>query len=188
MKHIGSYLSILSALLVTGCGTVKTSSSTAPGANLSGYHTFSFAETKTVSGQSASAPAVDTWVQRAIRQELEQRGLHLAQPADLLVCMYLGRATKTMHKANPSLDTGSMGSDLRTYYGLIYDDTWSTQRQVPYKEGTLLVQVVDVQANRAVWEGTATGVIYTNETPAQVQGRLREAVSGMFKTFPAVAH
>src|SRR6267142_2443981 len=176
-------LGVLSELVV-GCGTVKTRSHKAAGVNLLQYHTFDFAEAKDQSDFHFFTPTNEARVKAAIRGELEKRGLRLAGPPDLKVCVYLKTKTKTFDEANPSLETGSLGSDLMTYYGLLYDNDWGTQDVVSYQVGTLVVHAVDVRRNRKVWEGIATGVLYRHPPEKQIEVRIHEAVSGMFKDFP----
>jgi hypothetical protein len=89
-----------------------------------------------------------------------------------------------LDKSNPSLDTGSLASDLRTYYGLLYDKSWGSQSVVIYPEGTLVLQAVAVKKRHQVWEAVAIGVVRRAPTDKQVQERIHEAVAGMFKGFP----
>src|SRR5207248_9975600 len=88
----------------------------------------------------------------AIRSELEKRGLRLAEPPDLKICVYLKTKTKTFDEAIPSVETGSLESDLMTYYGLLCHNDRGAQDVVAYQVGTLVVHAVDVKQNRKVWE------------------------------------
>src|SRR5438270_2452052 len=171
--------------LEVGCGTVGTRSDKAAGVNLLQYHTFDFAEARQASDLRFFTPTNEARVKAAIRTELEKRGLRLAEPADLKVCVYLKTETRTF-AANPSVETGSPRSDLMTYYGLLYENDWGTQDVVAYDLGTLVVHAVDVKQNRKVWEGIATGVLDRNPPDKQVEARIHEAVSGMFRDFPSV--
>jgi len=176
-------LGVVSQFMV-GCGTVETRSDKAAGVNLLQYHTFDFAEARQASDLRFFTPTNEARVKAAIRGELEKRGLRLAEPADLKICVYLKTKTKTFDEGNPSVESGSLVSDLMTYYGLLYGNDWGTQDVVSYEVGTLVVHAVDVRQNRKVWEGIATGVLYRNPPEKQIEGRIHEAVSGMFKDFP----
>ena len=188
MPNTLELLLLLGALsqLMVGCGTLETSSRKAGGVNLLQYHTFDFAEAKHPSDLRFFTPTNEARVKAAIRTELEKRGLRLAEPADLKVCVYLKTKTKTFDKENPSVETGSLRSDLMTYYGLLYENDWGIQDVVAYDIGTLVVHAVDVKQNRKVWEGIATGVLYRNPPEKQIEARIHEAVSGMFRDFPSV--
>src|SRR5438105_5454720 len=105
--------------LVVGCGTVETRSNKAAGVNLLQYHTFDFAEAKRASDLRFFTPTNEARVKAAIWSELEKRGLRRAEPPDLKICVYLKTKTKTFDEANPSVETGSLESDLMTYYGLL---------------------------------------------------------------------
>jgi len=152
--------------------------------NLLQFHTFDFAEPKQASDLRFFTPTNEARVKAAIRAELEKRGLRLAEPPDLKVCVYLKTKTKTFDEAMPSVGSGSLASDLMTYYGLLYENDWGTQDVVSYEVGTLVVHAVDVRQNRKVWEGIATGVLYRNPPEKQTEARIHEAVSGMFRDFP----
>src|SRR6266581_229918 len=92
--------------LVFGCGTIETRSDKAAGVNLLQYHTFEFAEAKQASDLRFFTLTNEARVKAAIRIELEKRGLRLAEPADLKVCVYLKTKTKTFDEANPPLESG----------------------------------------------------------------------------------
>ena len=169
--------------LVLGCGTVVTRSDKAAGVNLLQYHTFDFAEAKQASDLRFFTPTNEARVKAAIRIELEKRGLRLAEPADLKVFVYLKTKTKTFDESNPPIEAGSLGSDLRTYYGLIYANNSGARDVLTYQVGTLVVHAVDVTQNRKVWEGIATGVLYRDPPEKEIEARIHEAVSGMFRDF-----
>ena len=186
MRSTLQFLLLLGALsqVVVGCGTLATRSHKAAGVNLLQYHTFDFAEARQASDLRFFTPTNEARVKAAIRGELEKRGLRLAEPADLKICLYLKTKTKTLDKENPSVETGSLASDLMTYYGLLYENDWGTQDIVTYQVGTLVVHAVDVKQNRKVWEGIATGVLDRNPPEKQIEARIHEAVLGMFRDFP----
>jgi len=169
---------------MVGCRTVETRSDKAVGVDLLQYQTFDFAEAQQPSDLRYFTPTNEALVKAAIRTELEQRGLLMAEPADLKVCVYLKTKTKTFDDTNPSIETGALGFDLATYYGLLYENDWGTQGVAAYQVGTLVVHAVDVTQNRKVWEGIATGVLFPNPPEKQIEARIHEAVSGMFKDFP----
>jgi hypothetical protein len=181
--NVGLFFLVLSQLLL-GCGSLDVQSRKAADADLSKYRTFSFAQAMPASDARFLTPTNETRVKAAIRSELENRGLHFAEPADLQFCVYLKTQAKQLDKQNPSVASGSASSNLGTYYGLLYDNSWGTQNVLNYHEGTLVVQAVDVRQNRKVWEGVATGVVHRNNPDDRVIARIREAVTGMFKNFP----
>ena len=53
--------------------------------------------------------------------------------------------------------------------------------EVPYKEGTLTILVIDRKTNSLVWKGWAVGTV-TDEQPYQRQ--LENSIKRIFKTFP----
>lgn len=178
------FLAMLFPALLLGCVTIETSSRKAPSADLAQYHTFDFAPTSQPSDTRFLTPTNEARVKAAIRSELAQRGLRQDQPADLQFRLFLETRTRNYDRANPSSGSGSMGSDLRKYYGLLYDASWGTQSTITYPEGTLVVQAVDLKQNRKVWEGVATSALHQGLPPEKLEQRIHEAVAGMFKHFP----
>jgi hypothetical protein len=172
--------------LIVGCHTVVTRSTKAAGVNLLQYHTFHFAEAKQPSDLRFFTPTNEALVKAAIRTELEKRGLRMAESADVEVCVYLKTNSRTFDDRNPSFEMGSLGLDLTSYYGLLYESDWGTHDVIAYQVGTLVVHAVDVKENRKVWEGVATGVLYRKSSEKQIETRVHESVSGMFKDFPGL--
>lgn len=64
--------------------------------------------------------------------------------------------------------------------GYNYGTTYRT-RQVPYKEGDLIISLVDKKTNQLVWQGTAAETV---NNPLEYQKRIEKDVSQIFKRFP----
>ena len=52
--------------------------------------------------------------------------------------------------------------------------------QIPYKEGTIVIDIIDRRTNEILWRGRAQDVV----TPNNLEEELREYVSAIFDKFP----
>jgi hypothetical protein len=84
------------------------------------------------------------------------------------------------------------GQTYNTFYsGLGHDLTWMTGRYVPssvvmstdsYRAGTLVVDMFDAASRRAIWRGSASGVL--PDDASQREAAVDAAVARMFADFP----
>lgn len=92
--------------------------------------------------------------------------------------------------------------DLKVHYHaivkereLFYEDWWCDDeswhkygrcqrlRRIHYKEGTLIVDMIDAQSGNQVWRGAAVGVL-ANLSPEEVSKRVEKVVTDIFAKFP----
>jgi Domain of unknown function (DUF4136) len=84
------------------------------------------------------------------------------------------------------------GQTYNTFYtGLGHDLTWMTGRNVPsqvvmstnsYQAGTLVVDMFDAASRRAIWRGSASGVL--PDDASQRNAAIDAAIGRMFANFP----
>jgi hypothetical protein len=73
------------------------------------------------------------------------------------------------------------GAGHGRYYG------WGAPSSVDvyqYKEGTLIVDVVDAKTKQLVWRGFATGTVDPDAKPEQRERKLNDAIAQMMAQFP----
>ena len=109
--------------------------------------------------------AIDRWAERAIERELEADGYqkNTSGRPDVYVVYH----TAVQRKID------------RTYI-----DTWGYGRRVhteSYKEGTLIIDLVDAGQKELVWRGTATGAV---DNLTRAEKKLFGAVERIFAEFP----
>jgi hypothetical protein len=111
----------------------------------------------------------------AISRELEARGLSQSEDPDLFV--NIGVVVKEeiqTRETNARQDMRYLGQ--RNY-------TWQVE-EVPigtYNEGTVTIDLVDVEKNQLVWEGKTSSVILKNNN--KMQKRIDSGVKKAFKKF-----
>ena len=166
-------------LMTTGCATGPTVRvDMDPSANLRSYKTFAFFEPVSTDDNKYTT-LTSTRLKQSTRAQLERLGFVYIdeEEPDLRVNFYLKVVDKQALQ--------STGSNYYTYRGDRYG-TWSgypNVTTVDYREGTLIVELVDAKRKQLVWQGVAEGEIkekaLKNPGPA-----LDRAVTKIFSNFP----
>ena len=180
-------------IMVFGCGPrVKTVNPDAT--NLSNYETFAYLPNTNVEveGKSYNDKGVNEAIVEAVRLNLRQEGFEIDRNnPDLLVListatdMEVAATTDPVYATYPytaGVTTVSPFYDPYYYYGFNtfnnvvgYDlDTYA------YKEGTLVIHLIDRQTRNTVWKGIATNNIYDQTSP----NAIRRMVDDIFEKFP----
>jgi hypothetical protein len=172
------------SLFVNGCHTLDVESTTDKETDFSKFRTFNFSEPATSTNQPHLTAQNRQRIQSAVVEEMTKRSWSLADKPDILFSIDLATSIKTYNRANPDVESGSLGANLSQHYGLKYNSD-SSQPVVSYTEGTLSFEAYATNPKRLVWEGQALGTLYQDRPDEQVQQRIREAVQAVFKQFPA---
>lgn len=175
---------LVAAVVAAGCHTVDVRATAEPRADFSLYRTYNFSEPLVAAGSPDITEQNRLTIKAAIRGEMEKRACRLADQPDLLLSIRLETADKTYDKSSPAVESGSLRSNVRKHYDLIYEEDSRTQRVVNYTEGTLRFEALDRKQDRLVWEGIAMGVLKRNQTDEQRRQRIHEAVKSVFDKFP----
>ena len=145
-----------------------------PSADFTTYRTYNYIEPLAISGANGTRPLVGTLVIKSINREMEWRGFIRSSSPDLLVNFDLYTETKV-----------SVGSSRvqrrynRARYGL-----WGGY-QTPvqeYKQGTLIIDLVDARRKVVVWQGLAQGYMRT-EVREVTQELVDDVVKLIFAEF-----
>ena len=114
----------------------------------------------------------DKRIKTAVNDQLQRRG-YIANDEKRQIEMHyhIILEDKTLMALEPS--------------GAIYGKYWQNKSSTvyPYQEGTLIIDLMDVQTKNLVWRGWATGVVESDMTtnPEEAIGK---AVAKIFKKFP----
>ncbi len=174
------YLVIGLALLAVGCSPIKVSLDYDPEAHFSRYATFDWLDNrpnlpdrvKVVAGLDS---VVSECVREAVSREFVARGVQRDEFApDFLVMYHMGE--------NDDIDVETFGYRYsRGYVG------WSGAIDVAeYREGVLVLDLIDAGTMELVWRATAQRTRLKTSTPDDVRTRVREAVRKMFGSYPPV--
>jgi uncharacterized protein DUF4136 len=126
--------------------------------------------------------SVSRYLKAAARRELEARGLRYDESApDVRVNFSAQLAEKVQVINTPHPAPGGYYAYRFGYY-----TTWSgypATQVVPYTEGTLNVDVIDVARRQLVWEGVVIGVV-SGKTLADPQPAIDSAIKEVFSRYP----
>lgn len=191
LRHFIS-LSILTGLLVTSCGP-KVDADKKVARSLSSYSSYAFLPNQdTIQTSNYDNARVNEIVIDEIRTSMQEKNYRLDrnQP-DLLVYYHLMLDEEMAVNANPVYTNYSYyrpGHYVGPYYrNYTYNNYFTVPRivgsnvqQIPYKEGTLVIDLIDRRTNEIVWRGSAEDVIERNNLEAE----LRSYVDAIFERLP----
>ncbi len=185
---------LLGASLVLGlasCSTIQTRTNFDPSAvqRIDAFHTYAWLPMKDKTDPAIYNPIVQERVHRSVDRELQARGFQRVAP-DASPDFKVGWHGAIEHKV--AVDT------IDNYYGYLWDPWFDPffgpvgyggaggfDTQVrEYREGTLILDMVDAQSNRLVWRGTAETELAERSDAAKSQKLIDRAVDKMLKDFP----
>ncbi|MCB1596556.1 MAG: DUF4136 domain-containing protein [Gammaproteobacteria bacterium] len=180
IKSASSLALIVSALLAGGCtspSSPERASQTAPDANFAAYRTFGW-QPPPAAGSEEPMRLLDSNIREAIRTEMTRRGYTEAKDDPDLWIAYETAADERL-KSSPfriGIGVGSFGSNVG---GSVNVGSPSVQS---YREGRLVIHVVDAAANRELWFGSIAGSMQKGSLEADAVAR---AVALAMQDLPA---
>lgn len=173
-------LALISVGLLTACSTSvppERHSQTAPGANFAVYQTFGW-QPPPPGAIDEPMRLLDTNIRAAIRTEMTRRGYTETEEQPQLLVSYESAADERI-KSNPfriGIGLGSFGSNMG---GSVNVGSPSVQS---YREGRLVIHVLDAAANRELWFGSIAGSMGKGSLDTDMVAR---AVALAMQDFPA---
>jgi hypothetical protein len=125
-------------------------------------------------------PIMDRRVSAAVEQELTRRGFRRETNADpdFLVSYYpVYRDVK--YRTATHLGWGTWGFHP---FGIGFGTTVSQEHR--YKEGTMVLEIVEFKTNRMVWQAVAEGALTELRSPEDADAVVNRAVQQMLERFP----
>ncbi|MDH5834301.1 DUF4136 domain-containing protein [Luteimonas kalidii] len=177
-------LGLAAIALLAGCATgPRITTEADPEANFASYRTFGFYSPLAIEKEGYSSAASER-MKAAARAQMESRGyVFTTERPDLWLNINAYTQQRTDVTSMPSVDYAYYYSyRARGYYVVPY---WRDRTDVyRYTEGTLNVDLVDVERNRLVWEGIAVGRVSREKDPAKRDARINETMADIFAQFP----
>ena len=180
-------VAVMSAFSFTSC-SVSTHVETAAGVNFNNYKTFGWVNDNGVKTEDrADNDIVDNNIKNAISKQLENNGW-----------------TETNHNPDVELDYNVMvekkvsqvSEPVYNYpYSHYYYNGWRHRRgyiyypydlvgyhtyNVPFKQGTLTVNMLDAKTNKLIWQGSAKADVNSKNVTTQ---EMQHDVTSIFKKF-----
>lgn len=197
MKFLKTHLQftgllVLFSFLFISCGPkVNTSKKTTK--NLDTFSSYAFLPNQdTIRTSKYDNAFVNEVVIDEINQNMQAQDYRLDrnQP-DLLVYYHLMMDEEVAVNASPVYTNYSYyrpGYYVGPYYrNYAYNNYFTVPRlagtaieQIPYKEGTIVIDIINRRTNEIVWRGRANDII----TPTNLEEKLRAYVNAIFEEFP----
>lgn len=185
-------LSLIAGILFTSCGP-KVDSDKKTSKSMSSYTSYAFLPNQdTIQTSNFNNAQVNEIVIDEIRSNMQEKNYRLDrnQP-DLLVYYHLMMDEENAVNANPIYTNYSYyrpGFYVGPYYrNYAYNNYFTIPRiaganvqQIPYKEGTLVIDLIDRRTNEIVWRGRAEDVV----EPNNLEDELRTYVNAIFDRLP----
>lgn len=134
-------------IYLSSCSSVQTTADWDPSANFRAYETFNFSE----SFDEIKVGDLDKRrIKNAIKVEMEKRGYQASNQPDLLINGYMTAVEKTV------VTNTHYGGYGPYYYG--WGGWYGTTDVSKYREGTLIISLIDVKEKQLIWEGRAEGI------------------------------
>ncbi len=175
IKYLKWMIPVMMVFLLASCVGIRVTTDYDHNADFAKYKTFNFS-------QEVNKIKLSDINRRRLKDDIsaqmEARGYKMSDTPDLLVNVFLKGTTNYTANAYTSGFGGPWG-----YYrwGLgASSNTWVDVDR--YTEGTMFIDVIDVQKKELIWEGIAQGMI-NPRTNTTAKG-LNDIVTRVFKEFP----
>jgi len=171
---VKSLLPVIMIFIMAGCSGIRVSTDYDRKADFSKYKTFNFSkEVEKVSLNDLNRRRLKD----AITKEMQDKGYKLSNSPDVLVNAFVKGKTKYSATAN----TNYMGGPFMYYRG----GMGSSNTYVDVNksiEGTLFIDLIEVQDKKMLWEGVAEGLV--NPRTETRENKINSVVASIFRNFP----
>ncbi|MGC3999287.1 MAG: DUF4136 domain-containing protein [Anaeromyxobacter sp.] len=173
---------VLLALALSGCATLKVQSEYDAAAPYASYHRYRWVAATPGEEQAPAMrdPAVRALVMRAIDRELQAKGLLPAgaeEQPDLLV--------SALGWSKDEIQVNSYGYGYSATYmrgpAAVGVGSPGGVTVNSYRDGTLILDLVDAKTRQVVWRGTATDTL---DDPSEVRELIDNAVHKLLGSYP----
>jgi len=166
----------LLAASLGGCASPKIGYDFDRSTNFSSYHTYAWmpGPQEATGDRRLDSSLVDTRIRTTIDTQLHSKGYATANGSpEFFVAYHVGM--KDMMK----------GASTQNYIGDRAHGTYTTLSDIqPYKEGTLLIDIVDAASRQLVWQASALAEVDQGLTPKEREERVTSIVRAMLSHFP----
>ncbi len=175
MKKLLSLL--CSVLLLISCGpTIQVFSDHDQSVPITGYTSFGWMDIKSIESKNKDPrlynELTNDRIKKAVNIEMLAKGMQLAT----------GNGQLQLHYHLIIDDKTSISSEP---FGFSYGPYWKNRmtQVYQYREGTLIIDIMDSKTNQLVWRGWATDVI-TEKAIKHPEEAIQKGVKAIFEKFP----
>ena len=120
----------------------------------------------------------------AISKEMESRGYTMSDNPDLMINVSGKMKDKTKVTTTPAMHGGYYGYRGGRYGAWGGYGYGSSTHVSNYTEGTVNVDLVDIELKRMVWEGVAMGRVSEKKTNEETRASIQAGIQEMFAAYP----
>lgn len=184
---------LLLVYTLAGCSSYQYYAVQSTGASFAKYRTFAWLPSTDTAKTNGYSDIADEKIKEVATEKLESRGLILrpGRP-DLLVRYSIAINNKVKYYNNPVYVYGGgyYSGIARYHHGRYYYFSYrqpfpvyvdSDIDQVPFKEGTLIIDLIDRKSGHVIWRGYGRGEI---ENPEKAMNDIPEVVAGIINKLP----
>jgi hypothetical protein len=172
---------LMSGFIAVGCTNIRVQSDYDPEAPFSGLETYAWSPD---TGTKSDDPRIDNSlmddrIRAAVDRELAASGFEPAsdRAPDFLMTYHASLRTK--------LESVTTAAGYRGSYGYGAWGGYAQTLPAEYEEGTLILDVIDPEANRLIWRGTAQARAHRGDaTPEERSERINAVVAKILAQFP----
>jgi hypothetical protein len=163
-------------ILIFSCSSVSVKYDYDPAIDFKKFTTFGWKEVEIPNDALAKNPLLAKRVKQAVIKELESKGYTYteSEQVDFAVVTHAGTKDRTQ-----ITDWGSYG-----WYSPWWGPYGGRVDVSQYTEGTLVIDIVDMNEKEMAWRGLATGTVDENLNPERSQARIDHTVSKILANFP----
>lgn len=175
---------------LAGCSSVTVNTDFALDQDFSHYRTYAWHPDGIAKSDALDALGGDIFdrrLRKAMEDALAGKGMHKGEPADFYINYTVITEDRMAVQTYDTYGGFGPGWGYHRWGGPYYYPYGSPALETSvyyYKQGTLIIDVVDAATNKLAWRSTAEGPVEMQGTPEQREQKLRQVVGKMFEQFP----
>ena len=171
MKKSTPFIFLVLLSLLAGCSSVAVKTDYDREVNFSRFQTFKwmpYPKGKRKRDMVAKNSALDKHIRKDVERELKAKGFEVKRKGrtDALLAYHVGLQER--------IDVSRVGYGYRWYRG-------GRVHRHRYREGTLIIDVVDPQSKQLIWRGSASSAIGSLD---ESEKKINEAIAKLFEQYP----
>jgi len=164
-------------IILSACSSLDITSDYDPNKDFSKYTTYRWAKTKERNEGDLLAKNITLWkkIQSGVDKSLQKKGFKKIESGnpDFIVFIYAG--------VQDCMNVYHQGG---YYYGGWWGPYGGYTTVSHYKQGTLVIDIVDSEKKELSWRGMASDVVRNYSDPQELQDEIDYVVSAMLDDFP----
>ncbi len=179
------FILMILAIIFSGCSSISVVTDYDKDIDFGNFKTYNFKVPKEKNEKYPAMinPINQRRIENAVKEEMDVRGYTLSDKPDIWITYYVKVQNKVDYQTTHYGPSYYGPYYYGWYYG--YSPGWTTVDAIHYKEGTLVIDLVDAKANKLAWYGIGTGTL--NENPDKMEEKIDYAVSRIFNKYPFLA-